>query len=89
MANTVSDLLGQEGLDYFADTNANTPPTGLHWNAIKAIDGAVEVDSVSLNSANVASITDNFTIPDGGTFFGEITALTLASGKVICYRSAL
>lgn len=82
-------MLGQEGLDYFADTSAHTPGGGKsHWSAIQSHGAAAEVATLSLRSANVATIT-SFTLAAGEVIFGEVTSITLTSGAVRCYRNTL
>ena len=83
------EMLGQEGLDYFADTDAHTPGGGKpHWVTVQAHGAAAVVASLSLSNSNVATIA-SFTLAQGEAFFGQVTSITLTSGAVRCYRNTL
>jgi len=87
MADEISGMLGQEGSDYIAGTDPSAPSTATHWTTVKAIGGDAVIAEMVVNTANVGSI-DAFTLLNDDVVHGEITRLTLTSGKVMCYRSA-
>jgi hypothetical protein len=74
--------LGQYGAVYKADAAALT---GGPWGSIQATAAAV----VSLTASNwTGDATTAVDIPAGATIFGNFTAITLTSGKIIAYKQS-
>jgi len=74
--------LGQYGAVYKADAAALT---GGPWGSIQATAAAV----VSLTASNwTGDTTTAVDIPAGATIFGNFTAITLTSGKIIAYKQS-
>jgi hypothetical protein len=74
--------LGQYGAVYKADAAALT---GGPWGSIQATAAAV----VSLTASNwTGDVTTAVDIPAGATIFGNFTAITLTSGKIIAYKQS-
>jgi len=82
----VKNLAGSPGGEYFADTSAHTPAEGSPkaWMAIQAVNGADAVFSAV--TSNITNLSSGLTLPSGHIIYGRFTALTLASGAVICYK---
>ena len=74
--------LGQFGAVY---KTAAAALTGGPWGSIQATAAAV-VDVTASNWTGDA--TTAVDIPAGATIFGNFTAITLTSGKIIAYKSA-
>ena len=74
--------LGQYGAVY--KSSAGALSAGGPWGAIQATAAAV----VSLTSGNwtTTDTTTAIDIPAGATIFGNFTAITLTSGKIIAYK---
>ena len=74
--------LGQFGAVYKSAAGALS--AGGPWGAIQATAAAV----VSLTSGNWTNsdATTAIDIPAGATIFGNFTAITLTSGKIIAYK---
>ena len=74
--------LGQFGAVY--KSSAGALSAGGPWGAIQATAAAV----VSLTSGNWTNsdATTAIDIPAGATIFGNFTAITLTSGKIIAYK---
>lgn len=88
MAADTDDLMGQNGVDYFADTSAHTVGgSRAHWSAIKAHGGTATVATVTVVGGNVGTLT-SFTLLQGEVLTGQFSGITLTSGAVLCYRSA-
>ncbi len=80
--------LGQYGAVYKTSAAALG---GGPWGAIQATAAAVVSVTASnwTNSDSTASgVTSGVDIPAGATIFGNFTAITLTSGKIIAYKSA-
>ena len=80
--------LGQYGAVYKTSAAALS---GGPWGAIQATAAAVVSVTASnwTNSDSTASgVTSGVDIPAGATIFGNFTAITLTSGKIIAYKSA-
>jgi hypothetical protein len=74
--------LGQHGAVY---KTAAAALTGGPWGAIQATATAV----VNVTSGNwTGDATTAVDIAAGATIFGNFTAITLTSGKIIAYKSA-
>ena len=74
--------LGQYGAVYKADAAALT---GGPWGSIQATAAAV----VSVTASNwTGDATTAVDIPAGATIFGNFTAITLTSGKIIAYKQS-
>ena len=73
--------LGQYGAVYKSSAGSLS---GGPWGAIQATAAAV----VSLTSGNwtTTDTTTAIDIPAGATIFGNFTAITLTSGKIIAYK---
>lgn len=82
----INNLAGLKGGEYFADTDAHTPEEGSPgaWFAVQAVNGADAV--LSAVTSNITNLSASLTIPSGHIIYGNFTALTLASGAVICYK---
>lgn len=70
--------LGQAGLDYVTNTEANTGS----WVAIKAVGGDATGDFTMSIGDNLLS----FVITQDDWLFGPIEEFALSSGAVIAYR---
>lgn len=83
----VKNLAGSPGGEYFADTSGHTPEDGAPnaWMAIQAVGGADAVFSAV--TSNITNLSASLTLPSGHIIYGRFTALTLASGAVICYKA--
>jgi len=75
--------LGQYGAVYKTAAGALS---GGPWGAIQATATAV-VNVTSGNWTN-SDATTAVDVPAGSTIFGNFTAITLTSGKIIAYKSA-
>jgi len=78
--------LGLNGGIYINDTAAKTNSSG--WFAIVATEDTV-IDSITSNVDNLSDITasqDNTTLSANTAIYGNISAVTLASGAVIAYN---
>lgn len=74
--------LGQYGAVYKTSAAALS---GGPWGAIQATAAAV----VSLTASNwTGDATTAVDIPAGATIFGNFTAITLTSGKIIAYKQS-
>jgi hypothetical protein len=74
--------LGQYGAVY---KTAAAALTGGPWGSIQATAAAV----VSLTASNwTGDATTAVDIPAGATIFGNFTAITLTSGKIIAYKQS-
>lgn len=74
-----TNLQGEAGADYYADSSAHTG----NWRAITALEGAV----ASLVAENWSGTLTSVPIPAGVTIYAKkFTSITLASGKVVAYR---
>ena len=75
--------LGQFGAVYKSSAGALS---GGPWGAIQATAAAI----VSVTSGNWtdSDATTSVDIPAGATIFGNFTAVSLTSGKIIAYKSA-
>ena len=83
----LDEMLGQEGMDYFADTSAHTPGGGRgSWVAIQAHGDVAVIDVLEVSGSNVTQLTD-FTLQVGEQLVGEFTEITLTSGAVRCLRN--
>ena len=74
--------LGQYGAVY---KTAAAALTGGPWGSIQATAAAV-VDVTASNWAG--DVTTAVDIPAGVTIFGNFTAITLTSGKIIAYKQS-
>jgi hypothetical protein len=80
--------LGQYGAVYKVDPGSLS---GGPWGAIQATASAVVSVTASnwTNSDSTASgVTSGVNVSIGSTIFGNFTAITLTSGKIIAYKSA-
>ena len=74
--------LGQYGAVY---KTAAAALTGGPWGSIQATAAAV----VSVTASNwTGDATTSVDIPAGETIFGNFTAITLTSGKIIAYKQS-
>ena len=74
--------LGQYGAVY---KTAAAALTGGPWGSIQATAAAV----VSVTASNwTGDATTAVDIPAGATIFGNFTAITLTSGKIIAYKQS-
>lgn len=71
--------LGQGGFNTYADTSLHSG----NWVAFKAVHGdAVIASSVSATGDNLPT---SMTLSEGDVVYGDFTAVTLASGKILAY----
>lgn len=89
---TIDELLGQAKRDYFEDTNAHTVPSPyVSWYAVKAL-GAVTINTMTVQrvftdpSETPVTALTSVTLVAGELFMIDFSAITLTSGKVVCYR---
>jgi hypothetical protein len=73
--------LGLNGSTLFTDTTARTGS----WFAITVIADAVFTLLTDATRGGTALAADTF--PAGVTIYGQFTAITLASGKIIAYKA--
>ena len=60
--------------------------TGGPWGAIQATAAAIV--SVTSDNWTDSDATTAVDVPAGSTIFGNFTAITLTSGKIIAYKAA-
>ncbi len=71
--------LGQGGFNTYTDTSLHSG----NWVAFKAVHGdAVIASSVSATGDNLPA---SMTLSEGDVVYGDFTAITLSSGKVLAY----
>jgi len=75
----VSNLAGDDGGNYIADTTVTTGD----WFAIYAITDAT---FTTLTSDNLTGTLTGITLSKGMTLHGRFSAITLAGGSVIAYN---
>lgn len=74
-------LQGEAGADYYNTTTARTG----RWGAITATEEATFTLLTATGWGGNSTV--GLILPAGATIFGDFTAITLASGAVIAYRS--
>jgi hypothetical protein len=82
----ITNLTGRQGGQVIVDTAAYTPPTGASWHAIQIVQQAV-IAAVTASSPTNATALVGLVLPAGLVIYGNFTALTLTSGKVIAYTT--
>ena len=71
--------LGQGGFNTYTDTSLHSG----NWVAFKAVQAdAVIASSVSATGDNLPA---TMTLSEGDVVYGDFTAVTLASGKILAY----
>ncbi|MBT6046644.1 MAG: hypothetical protein HOG49_07475 [Candidatus Scalindua sp.] len=71
--------LGQGGFNSITDTALNTG----NWVAFKAVHGdAIIASSTSATGDNLPA---SMTLSEGDVVYGDFTAVTLSSGKILAY----
>ena len=79
MNNKIKNLKGESGGVYIADTTVRNGT----FDSITALEATV---IASLTSSNITGTLTAVPLPAGATLFGEFTAVTLTSGKVVAYN---
>lgn len=82
------EALGKFGAEFITNTTA---ATNKNYCAITMLEDTTFTTLTSSNwsaGSTGSSATASVTYPKGFTIFGRFTAVTLATGKVICYNSA-
>jgi hypothetical protein len=72
---------GKKGFANISGTGSATGP----FYAILAVGGAVVIDLTGTVCAEGSQITDNHTVLEGFTLYGNFTSVKLVSGNAYCY----
>ncbi len=81
--NTITRL-GESGGDIITDTTAMTGA----WFAIQFLEEST-ITTLTSSSIDVTGAIGDVTFLGGTLIFGDFTAITLATGSVLAYRSKL
>ena len=81
------EALGKFGAEYI--TNGNSA-TAKNYCAITMLEDTIFslLTAGNWSAGSATSSTGGLVFPKGLTIFGAFTAVTLVSGKVLCYRGA-
>lgn len=82
------EALGKFGVEFITNTTAGT---SKNYCAITMLEDTTFTTLTSSNwvagTASSSQVT-SVTYPKGLTIFGRFTAVTLATGKILCYKGA-
>lgn len=81
------EALGKFGAEFITNSNG---ATAKNYCAITMLEDTIFTTLTSGNwtAGSTGSSTSGLVFPKGLTIFGSFTAVTLQSGKVLCYKGA-
>jgi len=81
------EALGKFGAEFITNSNS---ATSKNYCAITMLEDTIFTTLTANNWAagSAGSVTSGVVFPKGLTIFGAFSAVTLQSGKVICYKGA-
>jgi len=78
------DDLAQADFDVITDTASHTPSGFTHWFAVRPIEG--DITPTTITSAGGSNLS-GLALTKDVVYQGRFTAIQLAAGKCIAYRS--